>query len=144
MKKYFIILMHSLMRSTHLQMLVDFFLRFLIIISQLIDVLLEVHPCNVLILILNKILGWVWKNNMTSTPVASPASTLSSSNYPSQISSANNRIREIELEELRIHSNYIHECLSAILHTILYLRAPNHNFQTSVRTLHFCSFESDF
>ena len=84
---------------------------------------------------------------MTSTssfPVASPASTLSSSNYPSQISSGNNRIREIELEELRIHSNYIHECLSAILHTILYLRAPNHNFQTSVRTLHFCSFESDF
>eukprot|EP01035_Chromulina_nebulosa_P023496 gene23496-30462_t len=55
----------------------------------------------------------------------------SSSSTPAFLSPSQIGAREIELKALRIHSHYIHECLSAILHTILYLRAPNHNFQTS-------------
>lgn len=64
---------------------------------------------------------------MTSAVPSASSSSTPALSSPSQIGA-----REIELKELRIHTHYIHECLSAILHTILYLRAPNHNFQTSV------------
>lgn len=40
------------------------------------------------------------------------------------------KTREIMLNEIHIHAQYIDEALAAILHTILFLRAPSVNQAT--------------
>ena len=35
------------------------------------------------------------------------------------------KIQEVPLNEIRIHSHFLHDALSAVLHTVLFVRAPN-------------------